>query len=161
MRAWYAAMVLVGAATASAADLRDVSDPARVMSVFPARADVRLLNVWATWCIPCVEEMPDLRTIDETFGPEVAIAGVSMDDMIPDARRESVTAFLDRKRVTFPNLYYTGLADDLASRLKFSGEIPITVMYDRSGREIWRHQGRIDKDKTIAEIRKVLARRQK
>jgi thiol-disulfide isomerase/thioredoxin len=152
--------LLLLAAAGNAADLRDVKDPARVMDVFPARAELRLLNVWATWCIPCVEEMPDLRAIDETFGPELAVAGVTLDDMIPDAKRATVTGFLDKLRIGFPNVYYTGLPDALGDRIKFSGEIPVTLIYDRRGKELWRHQGRIDKNKTIAEIRRLLRRKQ-
>jgi len=76
--------VVLIAAGAHAADLRDMKTPETIPSVFPAKARLRLLAVWATWCIPCVEEMPDLVAIDKTFGSELAIAGVSLDDMLPD-----------------------------------------------------------------------------
>jgi len=42
-----------------------------------------VINVWATWCVPCVAEMPDLRAMAGSFGADVALAGVSLDDMIP------------------------------------------------------------------------------
>src|SRR5687768_2986531 len=123
------------ALAAHAADLRDVKDAARVADVFPATARVRVLNVWATWCVPCVAEMPDLRAIDETFGSEVAVAGVSLDDVIPDAQRSDVVRFLDKLEIAFPNVYYTGLADKLADHLAFDGALPITIIYDRKGKE--------------------------
>jgi thiol-disulfide isomerase/thioredoxin len=110
------------------------------------------------WCIPCVAEMPDLRAIDDAFGNEVAIVGVSLDDMLPDAKSSATAAFLDKQKIAFPNVYYTGNADALADRLDFSGEIPITIVYDRKGKELWRHQGRIERDKTIARLREVLRR---
>jgi thiol-disulfide isomerase/thioredoxin len=141
------------------ADLRPVKDPAKIDAVFPARAKLRLLNVWATWCIPCVMEMPDLRAIDEAFGAELAIAGVSLDDMIPDAKQETVAGFLDRYRIAFPNVYYTGNPDALGERLDFDGEIPITIVYDARGKELWRHQGRIDREKTIAQLRELLKKK--
>ena len=147
------------AASAGAADLRDVKDAALVTNVFPAKASLRLLNVWATWCIPCVEEMPDLRAIDDAFGPELAIVGVSLDDMIPEAKRASVVSFLDKQKIAFPNVYYTGLPEALANRLAFSGEIPITIVYDAKGKEVWRHQGRLNQKKTIAELRALLRRK--
>ena len=149
---------LILATTASAADLRVMRDPAQIASVFAPKARVRVLNVWATWCIPCVAEMPDLRVIDQTFGPEVSIAGVSLDDMIPDAKKEMVGAFLDKQHITFPNVYYTGIPDALGDSLRFRGEIPITIIYDAAGKELWRHQGRISKEETIATIRKLLRR---
>jgi thiol-disulfide isomerase/thioredoxin len=139
-----------------AADLRPVKDPARIAAVFPASAKVRVLNVWATWCIPCVVEMPDLRAIDDTFGNEIAIAGVSLDDMLPDAKSEKTAAFLDFQKIAFPNIYYTGNADELGNRLKFDGAIPVTIVFDGKGKELWRHQGPIDRQQTIARLRKTL-----
>lgn len=153
------ALTLLFAFPIVAADLRDMKDPARINSVFPAKAKLRLMNVWATWCVPCVAEMPDLRAIDEAFGAEVALAGVSLDDMIPDTDRKKVVSFLDELKIAFPNVYYTGNPDALADRLRFSGEIPITIVFDASGKELWRHQGRLDRVKTIAELRKLLRRK--
>lgn len=140
------------------ADLRTVSDPAKIDAVFPKAAKIRVLNVWATWCAPCVAEMPDLRKLDETFGPEIAIAGVSMDDMIPDTKSADVAKFLDKQRIAFPNVYYTGNADALANQLKITGELPVTIVYDGSGKELWRHQGRIEFEPTIAQLRELLRR---
>jgi thiol-disulfide isomerase/thioredoxin len=149
---------LLFTAAAAAADLRDVKQPARIAAVFPPAAKLRVLNLWATWCVPCVAEMPDLRAIDAVFGEDVALAGVSLDDMIPGTKREKVIAFLDKQHVAFPNVYYTGNPDDLGDFVKFDGEIPITVVYDRTGKELWRHQGRLNRDQTIAELRKLLRR---
>ena len=154
----FAAICLSVALPLAAADLRPAKAPAEVMKAFPAAAKVRVLNVWATWCVPCVQEMPDLRTIDETFGADVAIVGVSLDDMIPDTKPEKVASFLDRQRIAFANIYYTGNADDLGDHLDFDGEIPLTIVYDRKGREVWRHQGRLDRDATIARLRDILRR---
>lgn len=141
-----------------AADLRPLKDPLAIDSVFAKPAKVRVLNVWATWCIPCVAEMPDLRAMDEAFGKEVAFAGVTLDDMIPDAKQDRVSAFLDKHGITFPNVYYTGNADKLGEHLKFDGEIPITIVYDRKGKELWRHTGRLDREKTLAQLRDILRR---
>jgi thiol-disulfide isomerase/thioredoxin len=148
------------AVSAFGADLRRLNEPVKIASVFPATATVRVLNVWAMWCIPCVAEMPDLRAIDEAFGAEVAIAGVSLDDMLPDAKSENTAKFLDRHKIAFPNIYYTGNADDLGEKLRFSGEIPVTIVFDRKGNELWRHQGRLDREKTIARLRETLRRMQ-
>ena len=117
-----------------------------------------MLNVWATWCVPCVAEMPDLQSIDNTFGSELAIVGISMDDAVPGIEKSRVTGFLDQRKITFPNVYYTGTPEKLGEHLDFAGEIPVTILYDRKGKELWRHQGRIDKDKTIAKIRELLRR---
>lgn len=146
------------ALTAHGADLRPVKDPAQIAAVYPKAAKLRLVNVWATWCAPCVAEMPDLRIIDEAFGAEVALIGISLDDMIPDTKQEKVASFLDKQRIAFPNVYYTGNADRLADVLKITGELPVTIVYDAAGKELWRHQGRIDRGKTIAQLRELLRR---
>jgi cytochrome c biogenesis protein CcmG/thiol:disulfide interchange protein DsbE len=147
------------ALTASAADLRPIKEPAKIAGVFPRAAKLRLVNVWAMWCVPCVAEMPDLRAIDETFGAEVAMAGVSLDDMLPGASPKPVVQFLDKQRIAFPNIYYTGNPDALGDYLNFNGEIPITIVYDGAGKELWRHQGRLDRNQTIARLRELLRRK--
>jgi thiol-disulfide isomerase/thioredoxin len=149
---------LLTAQSLFAADLRSISEPKKIASVFPAAAKLRLVNLWATWCVPCVAEMPDLRAIDAAFGPEVALAGVSMDNLLPDSDVKKVTSFLDKQKIAFPNVYYTGAPDALANHYRFSGEIPVTLIYDRNGRELWRHEGRLDRNKTIAQLRELLRR---
>ena len=140
------------------ADLRPLKEPAKIAAVFPKTAKLRVINVWATWCAPCVAEMPDLRAIDDTFGPEVMLVGVSLDDMIPDTTSKPVAAFLDKQKIAFPNIYYTGNSDALGDYLNFSGEMPVTIVFDARGKELWRHQGRIDRKQTIAQLRELLRR---
>ena len=153
-----ALLLLLLATSAAAAELRDIADPAKIKEVFPAAAKIRVVNIWATWCVPCVAEMPELRAVDDAFGAEVAMVGVSMDDMIPGAKREKVAAFLDRQKISYINLYYSGNADDLMSLYRFDGEIPVTLAFDDAGREVWRHQGAIKSAETIGELRKLLRR---
>jgi thiol-disulfide isomerase/thioredoxin len=155
--ALFAALSLSGAAFA--ADLRPVKDPAQIAKVFPAAAKVRVVNVWATWCAPCVAEMADLRAVDAAFGSELAFAGVSLDDMIPGTKPEQVKAFLDKQKVSWPNVYFTGSPDALGDHYDFDGQIPLTILYDANGRELWRTQGTIKKDDMIARVREILRRK--
>ncbi len=153
-----AALILLLATAASAAELRDVTDPAKIKGVFPPSAKLRVVNIWATWCVPCVAEMPELRAVQKALAPEVALAGVSMDNMIPEATRQKVMTFLDKQKIGYTNLYYRGNADDLSAFFKFDGEIPVTIAFDRRGKEVWRHEGAIKSADTIAELRKLLRR---
>jgi len=144
-----------------AARLVEVKEPARIPDAFSSKAPLRVINVWATWCVPCVEEISDLGAISEMFGADVSMIGVSLDDMIPADRaatKKKVESFLDSKKVRYSNVYYSGDSDALADSLRFNGEIPITIIYDRKGHELWRQQGKIDRQKTIAEIKKLLRR---
>ena len=155
-----AALLLLLAVSATAADLRDVKDPAKIAAVFPAAAKLRVVNVWATWCVPCVAEMPELKAVDAAFGKDVAVVGVSTDHMIPETTRERVVKFLDKQKISYINLYYSGNVDDLADFLRFDGEIPVTIAFDRKGKEVWRREGPIESKETIAELRKLLRRMQ-
>jgi thiol-disulfide isomerase/thioredoxin len=157
------AAICLSATVAAAAQLIEVRQPTAIAATFSPAASVRVMNVWATWCVPCVEEMSDLRAIGAAFGSRVSVVGVSLDDMIPGDRvasKKKVVAFLDRQHIAFPNIYYVGNGDALGDYLRFDGAIPITIAFDRNGHELWRQQGRLDRQKAIAMIRKLLGRTQ-
>src|SRR5690348_15484665 len=116
----FAAFCLSLATAAGAATLVELKEPAKIADSFSAKAPVRVVNVWATWCVPCVAEIDDLRTIGNTFGTNVSLVGVSLDDMIPGDRaatKQKVINFLDHKRITYTNIYYRGNNDALGEHL--------------------------------------------
>lgn len=124
-------------------------------------AKLRVVNIWATWCVPCVHEMDDLRAMSGTFKEKVEFAGVSMDDVIPgdpQTTRNKVEKFLTSKRITYPNYYYTGAQNALVDAFGFSGELPVTIVFDRAGKELYRVQGVIEK-KTFSEKLNQLLKR--
>ena len=99
---------------------------------------VILLNVWATWCTPCVKEMPSLEKFQSEYGSDQfeAIA-VSMDIEAVDAESFYAThEFTNLKFYHDPSLGISGM-------LGVSG-LPISVFYDASGREIARIPGPVD-----------------
>jgi cytochrome c biogenesis protein CcmG, thiol:disulfide interchange protein DsbE len=64
------------------------------------RGQVVLVNFWATWCPPCVEEMPSLERLHRTLGPEgLVVLGVAVDH-----EDKTVQDFVTRHGVTFPIL---------------------------------------------------------
>ena len=159
MRKFAPFAVLFLSVAAHAADLRDVKNPADLAKMFPASAKLRVVNVWATWCGPCVEEMPVLQTIRKTFGSEVAMLGITLDDMIPGDRSQTkkrVVSFLDSRKISFPNAYYIGNADALADALHIDGAIPVTLVYDNKGKELWRVQGPLEQQPAVRKIRELL-----
>src|SRR6476469_7888751 len=53
------------------------------------RGKVTLINIWATWCVPCRVEMPSMEQVYDSLAPQgFAIAAVSIDEGVPDAVRE-------------------------------------------------------------------------
>ena len=139
--------------------LPEVRRPADVARHFKP-AKLHLVNLWATWCIPCVQEMSDLVAIDRTFSDsDLQMVGVSMDDAIPGDRAERkkmVQSFLTKRSVGFSNLYYIGRTPDIQEFYRFEGEIPLTMIYDSKGRELYRHQGRINRKEVTQKLQKLL-----
>ena len=96
-----------------------------------------LVNLWASWCAPCVKELPTLDALSRRKGaPRVIIVAQEL------AERPSVEAFLAKNRIR-----------DLESwrdpKMALSGALgvqvmPTTVYYDSAGREVWRYVGDLD-----------------
>jgi thiol-disulfide isomerase/thioredoxin len=121
---------------------------------------VRLFNVWATWCAPCVQEFPDLVTTARKFGlRDFEFISISADDPTNAA---PVKAFLDKQkagmapklkksveaegRKTNSYLYAGADMDDLMKVLdpEWPGGIPHTLLVDTDGTILWRHNGLVD-----------------
>ena len=133
--------------------------PAEITRVPQHGAKLRVVNIWATWCVPCVHEMDDLRAVSAAFDKRVDFIGVSMDDVIPGDRkttRNKVEKFLASKRIAYPNYYYTGAQNALVDAFDFSGELPVTIVYDRAGKELFRVQGAIEKKAFSEKLNQLL-----
>jgi thiol-disulfide isomerase/thioredoxin len=96
------------------------------------------LNVWATWCVPCREEFPDLIKLAEMFsGKGVEFAGLSVD--YPDEIESKILPFLEKNPVNFP-IYVQNFEDkENAINLlneKWSGAIPATFIYGADGSQL-------------------------
>ncbi|HXI14628.1 MAG TPA: TlpA disulfide reductase family protein [Thermoanaerobaculia bacterium] len=153
-------LILLESLEASAASLPETRNPAEIVKTSSSRLTV--VNVWATWCIPCVAEMDDLRRVDVHFrDADVRLVGVSLDDVIPGERsatKAKVKTFLAERRVTYQNVYYTGKLAALEDFLRFEGEIPITIIFDRAGKELARTQGIVTKAGLIRQLEQLLKR---
>jgi thiol-disulfide isomerase/thioredoxin len=144
-----AAVLFLGTAPAAPApNLTEVQTLGDVLDAFDDGSRVRVVNVWATWCAPCVAEIPDLQAIANDYRSSgVEVVGVSLDDALPGDRAASKTKvlrFLDGKGIGFRNVYYIGPPSELADELRFDGTIPITIVYDAHGRELARNEGKLD-----------------
>ncbi len=105
-----------------------------------------LVNFWATWCAPCREEFPDLVEIRGQYGPDTLdFVLVSLDD--PSDIGKAVPEFLAEARAAaFPSYLLNADDSDAAINLvdpTWSGELPATFLYDRSGALVFKHRGRV------------------
>lgn len=107
-----------------------------------------LLNFWATWCEPCIAELPDLEDLAREWskgGPETI--GVSLDAWVypdePEAEAK-VRDLLAKTGVTYTNLIYRGEQDPLLDGFNLPGPIPFSILYDRDGKRIAEYVGPVD-----------------
>ena len=110
-----------------------------------------LVNLWASWCAPCIKELPTLEKLEQAQvrGGQLAVIAVSQDR----APKASVDAFLaGRKIARFAAFHDPEMA--LSSALGIE-VMPTTVLFDAQGREVWRYVG--DLDWTSAEAATLLA----
>ena len=113
-----------------------------------AKGKPMLVNIWATWCAPCVKELPTLQALAAQTGAPRVIA-VSQDIAPPG----SVDAFLDKNKLADLEVWHDpkmGLSSAVGAEV-----LPTTILYDADGREVWRYVG--DLDWTGEEARKLLA----
>ncbi|HEU0097763.1 MAG TPA: TlpA disulfide reductase family protein [Allosphingosinicella sp.] len=97
-----------------------------------------LLNLWATWCAPCIAEMPTLDRLAAREKGRLRVLTVSQDEN----GRDKVEAFFARQG--YRNLE-TWLDPKLALMIGLEADtLPTTVLYDARGREVWRVIGMED-----------------
>lgn len=107
-----------------------------------------LINLWATWCAPCVAELPTLNTLASRSGDRLRVVTVSQDSGAPD----KVKAFLAQRGGDLPA--WLDPQNDLSFHYA-TGTLPTTVLYDSQGREVWRYVG--EQDWAGADAAKLLA----
>jgi thiol-disulfide isomerase/thioredoxin len=105
-----------------------------------------LVNFWATWCDPCREEFPDLVKIDTDYRAKgLNFAAVSLDDL--EELKTGVPKFLQQMKATMP-AYLLDVKDPepaiKAVDPTWDGQLPATFLYDRNGKVVLKHFGRIN-----------------
>lgn len=109
-------------------------DSGRV-SLVAHQGHVTLVNLWASWCGPCREEMPALDSLQRAFSmSDSAFAFVSLSD---DVKASDARAFLRQYRFTFP----VGVGGGALRAQLHAPGMPVTILVDRDGREVHRWIG--------------------
>ena len=108
-----------------------------------------LVNLWATWCAPCVKELPTIEALAASREGRLAVIAVSQD--MTD--KNSVDKFLASKKLGRFAAYHDAEME-LSSALGVQ-VLPTTILFDSAGKEVWRFTG--DMDWTSAEAANLLA----
>ena len=113
-----------------------------------------MLNLWATWCVPCREEMPELEAVQAEYPLEdLSVVGLSFDDIDPAL----VVAFLEANEITYMNFLADGVS--VIDALGLNPGIPHTLLIDREGivRGHWQGRFRPFEPNTEALLRSIVA----
>ncbi|HMN80585.1 MAG TPA: TlpA disulfide reductase family protein [Burkholderiaceae bacterium] len=99
-----------------------------------------VLNFWATWCAPCVDEMPELSAMArELEGTDIQVLGIGIDSA------RNIGEFASRHHITYPLLVSGPGGVELLRRFgNAAGGLPFTVLVAPDGRIIERILGRVD-----------------
>ncbi len=118
-----------------------------------------LVNVWATWCRPCVAETPELVALHQSLKEKpFSLIGISADYMTSPTAEEAlkkVRNFSTQYQIQYPNVIYSGSTDDLTARFSLGGTIPTSILYNPQGKEVERWTGRLV-DEDFARIKSLV-----
>ncbi len=109
-----------------------------------------VVNFWATWCPPCVKEMPDLEALHQKHG-NVTFLGLGIDTV------SNVQAFTEKVKVSYPLLILGHGGIELMRRLgNKAGGLPFTVVFDANGQPKDKILGQVDPAKLEGSLRSLL-----
>ena len=120
---------------------------------------LRLVNVWATWCGPCVAELPELVAMNRMYrGRKFEMVTISMDEV---GQKEAALSKLKELHVSSKNFIYSGEdKDKLVNALdkEWAGPVPFTALIAPGGKVVYRKTGAIDPLEVKRAIVEVLGR---
>jgi thiol-disulfide isomerase/thioredoxin len=109
-----------------------------------------VVNVWASWCVPCRQEFPVLQKLATRYGKKVAFLGLNSEDS-----DDAAATFLREEPVPYPS--YTDPHKDVAGAIGVVG-FPDTAFYDKSGELVYLKQGPYTNDSELeADVRRYAA----
>lgn len=103
------------------------------------RGNVVVMDLWATYCPPCVAEFPNLVTLQRSYPGDVDCVSVSVDynssrESSADRHAEKVLAFLQKQGATFKNVLLSTDAETLFNEKIAQNSLPVVYVFDRDGR---------------------------
>jgi thiol-disulfide isomerase/thioredoxin len=141
MVAWITLVISMFAVSAQAFELKDTTGQAQRLAELKGKWVI--VNFWATWCAPCVKEIPDFAAFAKAQGDKVRVLGVAL-DWDETGKREAderkVKSFAKKVGLTYPLV----LGDDKSEKVfgKMKG-LPTTIIYDPAGKIVFQKTGTV------------------
>ncbi|MGZ5011448.1 MAG: TlpA family protein disulfide reductase [Methylobacter sp.] len=116
------------------------------------RGRILVLNFWATWCPPCLKEIPDFIDLQKQYADkDVQFIGIALED------KEAVAKYAATTHINYPILLGGDNGITLAHQLGNSVDtVPYTLIVDRQGQIIYRHPGELSKEQLLEIIAPLL-----
>ncbi len=133
---------------------RVLDAPALQQRVAGSTGHPLLVVFWATWCQPCVAEMPDMVALDQESPGGLRILAVSLDFFLSGKSTEKVVGdYLHAHPAPLEHVIYSGSQDAIFSAFEMPGNIPYSILYDSQGHVLKRFTGQA----APADVRAALA----
>ena len=132
------------------ASLPDLSGVSRQIGHWKGK--VMVVNFWATWCPPCLEEIPHFVRLQERFGDQgLQFVGIAIDEV------DKVRAFARKYAINYPIMIGQADAIELSRTAgNKAGGLPYTLILDRSGEVVSQHYGGLDEQTLMPIFEKLL-----
>ncbi len=131
-------------------NLPDINGKQRDLTEWQGK--IRIINFWATWCPPCLKEIPEFIKLQDKFKDKnVQFIGIAIDD------KQAVEQYLQKNPVNYPMLIGGDKAIALSQQLgNIVNAVPFSLIINQQGQIIHRHPGELSKEKIIEIITPLL-----
>ena len=139
-------------ASAPLPDIRLPDSDGNIRRLEEWRGKILVINFWATWCPPCLKEIPAFIKLQKELAPNnVQFIGIAVED------QASIVAFLQKQPVNYPILIGGDAAISLSQQLgNLVNAIPFTLIIDANGMIVHRHPGELSRDKLLESLKSLV-----